>query len=368
MWIYTLQSIYFKSILICMNKKVILVTLLMVVVVCFGYYALSSMKLDGSKVSQELTMGIMSPLSAIKSKVVAASCGFTVHGSSDEYAACTRTLNCCYGPSIIANGTSQCGGACTGTTSSYFIGQSPATSTSWTFCANEGGTCSFTGTKTVRYGANNSWATGTYTSSVGCNNNVFGDPIEGTQKACYYSDNTSLSCQNHPSTGQACTSAVNACGESTSGTYNSCGVCTATTPTPTPCSVENVCGQTFNGNMCNGVCTAPVGSNLNDSCITSFNITSDNVNPNGSVEFSWSIENKPGVGSRCGFFDLTTPTARPIPGLQNLDPNTDRVRISNIQVTTRFCLVCQFYNLTTNATLGDAAAHQWIRVIRIGEN
>jgi hypothetical protein len=56
--------------------------------------------------------------------------------------------------------------------------------TTWTFCANEGGTCSFSGTRPVRYGANNSWNTLVATNSIACNNATFGDPIVGTVKTC----------------------------------------------------------------------------------------------------------------------------------------------------------------------------------------
>lgn len=60
----------------------------------------------------------------------------------------------------------------------------------WTFCANEGGTCSFPGTKLVRYGANGiySTVTGPFTNSVACTNAVFGDPTPGVVKTCEYSD------------------------------------------------------------------------------------------------------------------------------------------------------------------------------------
>ena len=54
----------------------------------------------------------------------------------------------------------------------------------WTFCANESGTCSFTGTKTVRYGSGSTYNTGTYTSSVACTNAIFGDPTPGIAKHC----------------------------------------------------------------------------------------------------------------------------------------------------------------------------------------
>lgn len=59
----------------------------------------------------------------------------------------------------------------------------------WTLCAQENGTCTFSGTMTVRYGANNSWFYRVATNSIACNNATFGDPIRGTAKACYYSPN-----------------------------------------------------------------------------------------------------------------------------------------------------------------------------------
>lgn len=59
----------------------------------------------------------------------------------------------------------------------------------WTLCAQENGTCTFTGTMTVRYGANTSWFYRVATNSIACNNATFGDPIRGTAKACYYSPN-----------------------------------------------------------------------------------------------------------------------------------------------------------------------------------
>lgn len=63
----------------------------------------------------------------------------------------------------------------------------------WIWCANEwdsggNGYCNFSGTKTIRYGANGSWATGIHTDGVTCSNGVFGDPLRGTPKACYFLD------------------------------------------------------------------------------------------------------------------------------------------------------------------------------------
>ncbi|GCE10590.1 carbohydrate-binding protein [Tengunoibacter tsumagoiensis] len=55
---------------------------------------------------------------------------------------------------------------------------------SWMQCASEGGTCTFSGTQVVRYGANGHYNYQTATGSIGCNNTVFGDPIVGTFKSC----------------------------------------------------------------------------------------------------------------------------------------------------------------------------------------
>jgi Putative Ig domain len=60
-------------------------------------------------------------------------------------------------------------------------------STTWAQCATEGGTCSFSGTKQVRYGEpfNNRWtATRTLTGPVPCTNAYWTDPSPGTGKRC----------------------------------------------------------------------------------------------------------------------------------------------------------------------------------------
>ena len=56
-------------------------------------------------------------------------------------------------------------------------------------CAVEGGTCTLPAgvTATVWYGAGTTWNNKTgVTGSIGCNNDVFGDPLQGTVKACKY--------------------------------------------------------------------------------------------------------------------------------------------------------------------------------------
>ncbi|HEX8788004.1 MAG TPA: hypothetical protein VF793_17600 [Telluria sp.] len=58
------------------------------------------------------------------------------------------------------------------------------TTTVWTQCATEGGTCNFTGTADVRYGTATSYVTKTVTGPVACSNNVFGDSAPNYVKAC----------------------------------------------------------------------------------------------------------------------------------------------------------------------------------------
>lgn len=61
----------------------------------------------------------------------------------------------------------------------------------WTQCAEEDGTCTFTGTRNVRYGTSTSYFTKSFTGSVSCNNATFGDPAPGYWKMCSY-ENTTL--------------------------------------------------------------------------------------------------------------------------------------------------------------------------------
>lgn len=56
----------------------------------------------------------------------------------------------------------------------------------YTRCASENQRCSFSGTKTVAYGANGqfNYKSG-ITGGINCNNSTFGDPIPGVVKSCY---------------------------------------------------------------------------------------------------------------------------------------------------------------------------------------
>jgi hypothetical protein len=60
-------------------------------------------------------------------------------------------------------------------------------SPTWTTCAKEGGTCTFTGTREVRYGVNSKWIIKKFTAQTACTNAVFGDPAPRRVKSCQYS-------------------------------------------------------------------------------------------------------------------------------------------------------------------------------------
>ena len=56
-----------------------------------------------------------------------------------------------------------------------------------TQCAAEGGTCAFSGKKTVAYGAQGSFLYKTFTGGTPCTGAAFGgtDPLYGVAKSCY---------------------------------------------------------------------------------------------------------------------------------------------------------------------------------------
>jgi hypothetical protein len=82
----------------------------------------------------------------------------------------------------------------------------PATNT-WTACASEGGTCSFSGTREVRYGSGTTFVTRTVTGSIACSNAVFGDPTPNVVKSCSYANNTAAA----PETWTSCASEGGTC-------------------------------------------------------------------------------------------------------------------------------------------------------------
>jgi len=71
--------------------------------------------------------------------------------------------------------------------SSIFSTSTAPAAATWTVCATENGTCSFTATREVRYGANGFYVGKIFTGSAACNNKIFGDPAYGTVKSCWVS-------------------------------------------------------------------------------------------------------------------------------------------------------------------------------------
>lgn len=59
-----------------------------------------------------------------------------------------------------------------------------ASDASWKDCAIENQTCSFPGTRPVRYGADGTYVERSLTGPVACGNAVFGDPLPGVAKSC----------------------------------------------------------------------------------------------------------------------------------------------------------------------------------------
>ncbi|MBB3117506.1 M12 family metallo-peptidase [Pseudoduganella violacea] len=55
----------------------------------------------------------------------------------------------------------------------------------YTRCAAEHENCSFSGTRTVAYGANDKFVYRTASNGIACDNGAFGDPLPGVPKACY---------------------------------------------------------------------------------------------------------------------------------------------------------------------------------------
>jgi Glycosyl hydrolase family 71 len=60
--------------------------------------------------------------------------------------------------------------------------------TSWTNCGGEYGTCPFTGTKVVAYGANNIYSYKVATGGIACTNAILGNPVPNVTKTCFIMD------------------------------------------------------------------------------------------------------------------------------------------------------------------------------------
>jgi hypothetical protein len=71
-----------------------------------------------------------------------------------------------------------------GVTKHCELGPGTQAEAAWTKCADEGQRCNFNGARIVRYGAQDKYVTRELQNGVDCNNQTFGDPIEGVTKHC----------------------------------------------------------------------------------------------------------------------------------------------------------------------------------------
>jgi len=88
-------------------------------------------------------------------------------GSNNVVVICTASTNCAALTVTVGNQT-QPGGQ------------------NWAYCASENSYCNFSGTQTVRYGANGVYYYRTLSNGTYCNNSIFGDPAFGQVKQCAY--------------------------------------------------------------------------------------------------------------------------------------------------------------------------------------
>lgn len=92
---------------------------------------------------------------------------------------------------------SACGGgsdsAAAGSATAPTATPTEAAAAGWTECASEGGACSFSGTRSVKYGTAEQSVTLTLTDGASCNNAVFGDPAVGALKSCWVEGTASSS-------------------------------------------------------------------------------------------------------------------------------------------------------------------------------
>ncbi len=87
-----------------------------------------------------------------------------------------------------ANGTGRVATLSAGSTAD---GAAAGSTTTWTPCASEGQSCTFSGTKLVRYGSGTTFTVLTFSDGTACSNGVFGDPTPNVVKTCAITDTTS---------------------------------------------------------------------------------------------------------------------------------------------------------------------------------
>lgn len=121
--------------------------------------------------------------------------GYTSCASQNGTCSFTGTESVAYGANGIYSYTTVTGGtACTdaalgdpnyGVVKSCYVGAVVAGPSGTAYCGAENALCSFSGTRTVAYGAGSSFTTKSITGGTPCTNAVFPDPDFGVVKACF---------------------------------------------------------------------------------------------------------------------------------------------------------------------------------------
>ncbi|MHA6765478.1 alpha-L-rhamnosidase-related protein [Streptacidiphilus sp. PAMC 29251] len=121
--------------------------------------------------------------------------GYTLCAGQNGTCSFSGTQSVAYGANGVFGYTTATGGtACTdaqlgdpdyGVVKSCYVGPVTAGPSGAGYCAAENGLCSFTGTRTVEYGAGGSFTTVQLTGGTPCTNTVFHDPDPGVVKACF---------------------------------------------------------------------------------------------------------------------------------------------------------------------------------------
>ena len=123
--------------------------------------------------------------------------GYTLCAAENGTCAVTGTQSIAYGANGIytyktVSGSTACSDTAIsdpdyGVVKSCYVGAvtNGPSGVSATYCGPENGLCSFSGTKTVYFGAGSSWTSKSINGGTPCTNTVFGDPDFGVVKACF---------------------------------------------------------------------------------------------------------------------------------------------------------------------------------------
>ncbi len=145
----------------------------------------------------------------------------------------------------------------------------------WTFCADENGVCSFSGTKQVRYGLDPIYNFIVATNSISCNNGTFGDPYPGVFKHCDYTDVTATSSPN---------------------------------PTPTPAPIQSVVISNITATTTSNSATIRWTTNVPTSSFVKYGTNSNNLNLSSPVTTS-SVVTLSNLSSKNTYYFTITSTS-----------------------------------------------------------